>query len=88
MNEIQTTDAELLRLIMDEYEEVMNSVAIGSFGNYWHRLHVPSPFEVLSPFGDGAAEEAVFEVIKMAHQQKIFLRHLNDMIYVPLVEVW
>jgi hypothetical protein len=85
MQELQVENALIVQRIMIEYESVLDTYRPFQDCLYGY---VPNIFDVLNAFPDVNPHEAIFEIIKIMHQHKVFFRYYGEYAYVPFEEVW
>lgn len=88
MNQLQQTDQHKLMLIMNEYEDVLDTVPADIFLTRDY-CHIPSIYEVVfNAFPDIPTEDARIEAMQIMHRHHIFFRWGEVFSYVPIKEVW
>lgn len=88
VNELAMTDYELMVKIMDEYQDKMDTVNVYPIYKSMSIAFIPSIYDVCNAVPNTPYDEAAFHIIRIGHQYKIFLRHRDEYMNFPLVEVW
>jgi hypothetical protein len=89
MNQLMDKEIVTLRLIMNAYEDVLDTVDLMPPRIIvFEHLYVPSIFDVISEVPAPSTEQALDELIRIIDKHKIFFRHHKLFKHVPLEEVW
>jgi hypothetical protein len=89
VNVLQRAENKLLTVVMDEYRKITEYESKMD-PYWWDNAYVPSPYSFFNVFEEGLTDDQMLgKILLLAHDYHIFFKFDDDdMINVPILEVW